>query len=100
MEEHTRQTNRTNEANVDNALVAKTSCSEIDIDLAGHDKVSPGCLIGEEGKHEVLKESARVLQMHIYTACRVRGLLEENGVSCYFADVDGYFLWGSVSHVK
>ena len=72
--------------------MTEASCAEIDVDLTGQDEVPAGGLIGEERKHEVLKEPTRVLEMHVYASCGVGGLLEENGIAGDFTDINRDFL--------
>jgi hypothetical protein len=73
--------------------MAETCCAEIDVDLAWHGEVSAGSLVGEKCKHKILKQPTRVLEMHIYAPCGVRGLLEENGITSNFTDVNRDFLF-------
>ena len=73
--------------------MTETCRAEIDVNLAGHDEVLAGSLIGEERKHKVLKKSTRILEVHVYASCGIGGLLEENSVTSDFADINRDFLF-------
>lgn len=54
----------------------------------GHEILSAG-LVRQEAEHQVLQQPARVREGDVDSGCGVRGLLQEDGVAGYFADVDG-----------
>ena len=51
--------------------------------------VPPAALVRQEAEHQVLEEAARVGERDVGASGGVGGLLEEDGVAGYFADVDG-----------
>ena len=69
--------------------MAEACRAEIHPHGRGRNKVFAAALVGQEAEHEVLEEAARVGEGDVGAAGGVGGLLEEDGVAGYFADVDG-----------
>ena len=69
--------------------MAEAGGAEIDPDGSGRNQVFAAALVGQEAEHEVLQQAARVGEGDVGAVGRVRGLLQEDGVAGYFADVDG-----------
>ena len=69
--------------------MAETRRPEINSYGRRRDQIFPAGLIGEETEHEILEQAARVCERDVGAVGGVGGLLEEDGVAGYFADVDG-----------
>lgn len=85
----TAQTDAANEPHVHHAPVAETRGAEIHPHGRRRHQVSPAALVRQEAEHQVLEEAARVRERDVGASGGVGGLLEEDGVAGYFADVDG-----------
>lgn len=69
--------------------MAEARRAEIHPDRRRRHQVSAAALVRQEAEHEVLEQAARVRGRDVGAAGRVGGLLQEDGVAGYFADVDG-----------
>lgn len=87
--EPTAQANTAYEANVHNISVTETSRAEINPDLRGADQTPPTGLVRQEAHHQILQQPAGVFQLDVGAAGSVGRLLQENGVTGDFGDVDG-----------
>ena len=87
--ELTTQTNAAHKPHIHHLAVAETRRPEIHPYGRRRDQVFPATLIRQEAEHEILKQAARVGEGDVGAVGGVGGLLEEDAVAGYFADVDG-----------
>ena len=69
--------------------MAETRGAEVHPHRPARHQISPTALVGQEAEHEVLEQAARMRERDVGASGCVGGLLEEDGVAGYFADVDG-----------
>ena len=69
--------------------MAETRSAEVHAHGRGRHQIFPTALVGQKAEHEVLEQAARVRERDVGASGCVGGVLEEDGVAGYFADVDG-----------
>lgn len=85
----TAQANTAHEPNVYDIAVAETCCPEVHPYLRGLDQIPPTGLVGQKTHHQVLQQTLRMFQLDIGAPRGVRRLLQEDGVTGDFGNVDG-----------
>ena len=70
--------------------MAEACSPEIDPYLRRTDKMLSTSRIWQKSHHEILQKPPGMLKLHECSFRRVRRLLKENRITCYFRDVDWY----------
>ena len=69
--------------------MAETGRAEVHPHGRWRHEVFPAALVGQEAEHQILQEAAWVRERDVGASGGVGGLLQEDRVAGYFADVDG-----------
>ena len=77
----TTQANTTNKPHIHDPPMTETRRPEVYTPFRRHHQIPPATLIGQEPHHQVLQQSARVLELHVDPVRGVGRLLQEDGLA-------------------